>query len=747
MLKKPHYWIKFGNTRFIEILFSLFCTAFLLVIDLYNIPFVTSFIMRMDGQIYDQIINLNWHPQPQNPRVVIINIDEKSVQKEGRWPWPRDKMADLITKLKQNGVVTIGLDIVMSEAEINYALGLQKKLEQLRSIAVPDEKQFLFTLKTLAPKIDNDQTFAQTLLDHNVVLGFLFQHESDVKKGTLPSPLVYQSNEPISASQLPLYQFEGYNGVLKLFLQASTQAGFVTNLPDPDGVVRHSLVLANYDNKIYPSLALKTAMSYLLIDEAQLVMNNQRLDGVKLGGIFIPTNSHGQILVPFWGKAGTLDYYSATDILHNQIDKNDLDSSIAIIGSSMTLLADLHDSPIASLFPGVEIVGNIVQGMVGQQLVSEYHWHATEGAIVLITFGIIFSLIFPFLGILGKLVVALTTVFLILGTAFLLYVFKNFYLPSALLIALIILQAIINYAYSYVLERRQKQKINQLFGQYVPEQYVKELVESPNEHSMEGQTLNMTVFFADIRNFTTISESLDATGVKHLLNTFFTPITEIIFRHRGTIDKYVGDMIVAFWGAPLADDRHAYNAVTASMEIFQHLPEINEKMLDSNLPQVNIGIGLATGLMNVGDMGSEFRRAYTVLGDTVNLASRLQDLTKYYQSNILVNDTTCLESSDFLWRAIDKVSVKGRKTALTIYQPIGILAEASSETLQELEQYNSALADYYAQNWQSAEAKFTTLNAQNPHIYIYQIYLERIASFKKTPPKKGWSGVYNHLHK
>ncbi len=747
MLKKTHYWTKFSNTRFIEILFSLFCTVFLLIIDLYNTPFITSFITRMDGQIYDQIINLNWHPQPQNPRVVVINIDENSVQKEGRWPWPRDKMADLISKLKQNGVVTIGLDIVMSEAEINYALGLQKKLEQLGPLAVPDQKQLMLTLTMLAPKIDNDHAFAQTLLDHNVVLGFLFQHESDVKKGTLPPPLVYESNIPISVDQLSLYQFEGYNGVLKLFLQSSTQAGFVTNIPDPDGVVRHSLILANYNNKLYPSLALKTAINYLLVDNAELLINDQRLDGIKIGGIFIPTNSHGQILVPFWGKPGTLDYYSATDILHDKVDKKDLDSSIAIVGSSMTLLADLHDSPIAPLFPGVEMVGNIVQGIVSQQLVSEYHWHTTQGVISLISFGIIFSLIFPFLGILGKLVVALSTIFFLLASTLLLYVFKSFYIPSALLITLIILQAVINYAYSYVLERRQKQKINQLFGQYVPEQYVKELIESPDQYSMEGQTLKMTVFFADIRNFTTISESLDAAGVKHLLNTFFTPITEIIFRHRGTIDKYVGDMIMAFWGAPLADENHAYNAVTASMEIFRHLSKINEKMIENNLPQVSIGIGLSTGMMNVGDMGSEFRRSYTVLGDTVNLASRLQDLTKFYQVNILVNDITCAESNTFLWRAVDKVSVKGRKTALTIYQPIGILAEASTESLQELEQYNNALADYYAQNWQSAETKFAELNAQHPNVYLYQLYLQRITSFKTTPPTKDWNGVYTHLHK
>jgi adenylate cyclase len=745
--KKLPLGIKLTNTQLIEIFLSLLCTGLLLLVALFNIPVISTFIKQIDGKIYDQFVSFNWRTHQQNPRVIIINIDEYSVHKEGRWPWPRDKMALLTSKLKQDGVVTIGMDIVMSEAEINYALGLKKKLEQLEPMPSPDQKKFMDTLETMAPKIDNDQIFAQTLLDHNVVLGFLFQHEAEVKKGVLPPPLKYHRNESISENQLPLYTFEGYNGTLDLFLKASTQAGFVTNLPDSDGIVRHALILARYNNKIYPSLALQIAINYLLVENIQLLSNKGKLYGVQLDGAFIPTNSRGQILIPFWGAPGTLDYYSATDILHDKINKKELEGTIAIIGSSMTLLADLHDSPATPLFPGVEMVGNIVQGIVGQQLASEYHWRTPQGIMLLTLFGVIFSLIFPFVGILGKLLVTLISIFFIFGATLLLFVFKGLYVSSALLITLITLQALLNYAYSYIIERRQKRKINQLFGQYVPEQYVKELIESPDQYSMEGQTLNMTVQFADIRNFTSISEHLDAVGVKHLLNTFFTPITEIIFKYRGTIDKYVGDMIVAFWGAPIADEHHAYNAIMSSLTIFQHLPEINAKMKNNNLPQVNIGLGLATGLMNVGDMGSEFRRAYTVLGDTVNLASRLQDLTKFYQVDILANDTARFENDAFLWRAIDKVSVKGRKTALTIYQPLGLLSDASSETLNEVEDYHKALVDYYAQNWQSAENQFTKLKSRHPGCYLYQLYLERIATFKKTPPPENWDGVYVHTHK
>lgn len=739
---------KIIKPRLIEIILGLICTLFIVIVNFIHLPLITSLIQELNGRVYDQFIHLNWEVHTPEPKVVIVDIDEQSVHKEGRWPWPRDKMAALIAKLKQDGVVTIGLDIVMSEAELNYALGLKEKIKQLiTSKPSENQKQFLLTLEKIAPSLNNDQIFAQTLLDHNIVLGYLFHNEPEVKKGALPEPLSYSSKEPIDVNKIPLHQFQGYNGTLKLFIDASTQAGFVTNLPDPDGTVRHSLVLASHDNKLYPSLALKTAMNYLLAQKIKLLNHKQELLGLDLNGTIIPINSSGQVLIPFWGAPGSLDYYSASDILHNKIDAKELEGSIAIIGSSMTLLADLHQSPVSQLFPGVEMVGNLVQGIISQQLITEFEWQNAEATFYLIVFGVILAFTFPFFGIIGKFISALIIILLALISTFLLFVYQNIYIPSAILLLLITLQAIISYSYAYATELKQRRKISQLFGQYVPKEYVQELIEFPERYNMEGQTRNMTVQFADIRNFTGITEVLDAAEVKRLLNTFFTPITEIIFSHRGTIDKYVGDMIVAFWGAPLDDKDHAYNAIMASLDIFKHLPEINNQMIANNLPTVNIGIGLSSGPMNVGDMGSEFRRAYTVLGDTVNLASRLQDLTKFYQVNILVNDTTRFAHDDFVWRAIDRVFVKGRKTALTIYQPLCLLTEASPELMAELEEYSHALEEYYKQNWLSAKKRFNELLKKEPNTYLYHLYLERIANFKKNPPPSEWNGVYTHTHK
>ncbi|TAL63888.1 MAG: adenylate/guanylate cyclase domain-containing protein [Legionella sp.] len=551
----------------------------------------------------------------------------------------------------------------------------------------------------------------------------------------------------MDANAFTSLEFKSYNGSIKALVNAAARTGFVTNIPDSDGAIRKALLLANYQGKLYPSMALATAMNYLLVDQVNLVIADKKLKGIQLDGTFVPTNKHGQILVPYWGGPASLNYYSATDILQGKVNVKDLQGAIAIIGSTMPLLSDLHESPVSLSFPGVEIVGNIVQAIVSQQLIVEFDWSTIQGALIVLLLGIAISVLFPFININWSLLLSLLLILTTIAICIYLFIKQSIYLPIAVIVTLVVLIALINYAYSFILERRQKKHISHLFGQYVPEDYLKELIEQPEHFSMEGQTRNMTVLFADIRNFTSLSEDLDAVGVKRLLNTFFTPITEIIFKNRGTIDKYVGDMIVAFWGAPIEDLEHANHALRSARTIFENLHQINEVMVANKLPPVQIGVGIATGLMNVGDMGSEFRRAYTVLGDTVNLASRLQDLTKFYKVNILVNDITHAGQDDILWRTVDKVTVKGRKTALNIYEPIAYLADASKELKEEVSQYQIALEHYYAQDWTKAQKLFADLQQKYPQIYLYSLYLERINSFMANPPDKDWNGVYIHLQK
>jgi len=739
------------KTKAIQFGLGILCLGFTLFMQAGHLTYFHSILNRVDGLIYDFMVNWNLHKKEQATRVIIIDIDNSSVQTIGRWPWPRDKFVTLLSVLKNAGVVVVAFDIVMSEAEINYAIGLKKRLLESSDHFNQNMTQMIPFLDDIAPKVDNDEAFANALANNDVALGYLFHHDASIKKGVLPQPLLNKNGKPINASTFTFPKFQGYNGTLGLFEKAAPKEGFVSNIPDIDGVIRHGLLLANYENNVYTSLTLSTVMHYLLTNNVTILSSpvdgKQVPTGLKVGGIFVPLNSKGEILIPFFGLAGTIDTYSASDIMQNKVPAEALAGSIAIIGSTMVLLADLHETPVLQNFPGVELVANMVSAIISQQITREHNWNTLQGFAEISTLGIIYSVLLPFLGPVLLLIVYSLSVLSILLGSLLLFSWKNTYVACAIIFFLISSQAVINFVYNFILERRQKNKIRQLFGQYVPPSYVKEITDFPERYTLDGELREMTVFFADIRGFTSLSESLDATEVKRLLNTFFTPLTDIIFTHQGTIDKYVGDMIMAFWGAPLPDKEHSHHALCAALDINSRRDEINNQLEEAKLPRVKIGMGLSTGPMNVGDMGSSFRRAYTVIGDTVNLASRLQDLTKFYQVDILVSESTRINQDLFFWCPVDKVAVKGRLNAVNIYTPLGYSKEADTERKKQMQDYEQALASYYNQDWATAKSQFDKLISLNTTNYLYQMYRTRIEEFIINPPNKDWDGTFVHTHK
>jgi adenylate cyclase len=315
-------------------------------------------------------------------------------------------------------------------------------------------------------------------------------------------------------------------------------------------------------------------------------------------------------------------------------------------------------------------------------------------------------------------------------------------------IALTVLLAMTNMIYGYLFESRRRESLKQIFGQYVPPGHINNMLKTGNSnYGLRGEEREMTVLFADIRNFTAISEPLSASAVKEMLNQFFTPMTKIIFDHQGTIDKYIGDMIMAFWGAPLADADHAHHALNAALEMQLMVKQLTPLFVEQGLPEINIGIGLNSGLMDVGDMGSTFRRSYTVLGDAVNLGARLEGLTKYYGVKIMAGAQTQARQTDFILRQLDRVQVKGKKNSLAIYEVIGRQKEVDETLRAELALSEQALACYFAQQWQQASELFSQLNTLRPDVFLYSLYLGRIAEFRRNPPEKNWDGVYQHTGK
>jgi adenylate cyclase len=320
--------------------------------------------------------------------------------------------------------------------------------------------------------------------------------------------------------------------------------------------------------------------------------------------------------------------------------------------------------------------------------------------------------------------------------------YGNIALPMAGGLMMVFALFALNMTYGYFTTERTKRKITNLFGQYVPSEVVDEMSKNPEQVSMEGESREMTILFSDVRGFTTISEGLEPKELAQLMNEFLTPLSRVVYSHRGTIDKYMGDCIMAFWGAPLPDTHHAYNAILSGLEMQRTLRELQPHFKQRGWPEIHIGVGINTGRVNVGNMGSEVRVAYTVMGDAVNLASRLEGITKEYGAQVLVGESTKAAVPEFVYREIDLVRVKGKDRPVAIFEPLGLVGEVAQTVLDETELFRQALRLYRKQEWDQAELQLLSLLKLAAGTRLYEVYAERIAYYRNNPPGENWDGVF-----
>lgn len=709
-------------------------------------PLLSDIRARLENILYDTILKINLTtkaPKFEIP-IVIVDIDEKSISQEGRWPWPRSKVASLVQKIQEAGAIVIAFDITFSQPEAN---ALTNVLDKWRIRDPSYDKRAYQQLENLLPDFDYDSIFAQRLTIGENVLGFVLLNDMSVPaRGQLPSPIPIT---PAAANIIP--ELENYRANIAKLQQAAKHGGFVTVWPDSDGVLRRIFLLLQYQNNAYPSLALETIRRYLLIDKIDIqtakVGQTEIMTAIQLGSTRIPTNAVGEVYIPYVGPARSFPYLSATDVLNDQAKKELLMNAIVFIGSAAPSLHDIHATAIDPNFPGTEVHANIANALLSGHFPYQPDWAAGVENLMIIFVGLICTLSFPFLGAMS---ILLLTSALLAGLFFAYgWLLRDYYLILSILFPflLIVSTSILNFIYGFFSEFRQRRQLKDIFGQYLPASRVELMSKNPTQYSFEGESKELTVLFADIRGFTTISESLSAPELRNLLNRFFTTMTEIIFKHKGTIDKYVGDMVMAFWGAPEDNPTHATDALKAAIEMIETTEKLKTEFLAEGLPKVEIGVGLNSGPMYVGDMGSKFRRSYTVLGDNVNLAARLQDLTKFYYCKIVVGASTQQGQGDFVFRKLDRTRVKGKKLPVEIFEVIGERKNVSENLLAELSHYEPALECYFAQKWDEAEEKFNALIKNYADRPLYTLYLQRIKIQRQKPLDKNWDGVYEHEHK
>ncbi|KMT66058.1 CHASE2 domain-containing protein [Catenovulum maritimum] len=720
-----------------------------------------QWIDKLEAFIYDQRLNFHLVEDAKSEHLVIVNIDEKSLAELGQWPWRRDVIAQLTNSLFEHyQIKVLGFDMVFSEPSDTTATEV---LDLLAGTEIAESELFQQAYQSLKPQLDFDTQLAESFTDRNVVLGIVFEQakNQDVSnKNQLPLPPITLEPEYLKQSQLVSAQ--SYIANLPVFHQQAKSSGFFQNsLLDSDGVFRRVPLVERFRQYVYPSLALEVARLKLDIEGLTLSFHQQGrgnmvLNSVNLGDKTIDVGSRAEVFVPYLGYQYSFQYFSALDILTQKIPAGLLQGKAVLVGTDAAGLLDLRTTPFAKAFPGVEVHANIVEGIIQGTIRSQPNaiLKFEVGAILFATLVVLLislcsdsrKQLFGLVSVIGAIIAASQYFWL-----------QGIVVPTASTLVLTILLFISLTAFNLLMELRQKQSIVKQFGLYVPPDLVSDMAKSPEHYQLESQSKTLTVLFSDIRNFTQISEGLSPQALSEMMNLYLTEMTEIIHSNKGTIDKYIGDAIMAFWGAPVADTEHVRHAVITAMQMQAKLAVINKKFQANGWPSIQIGIGVNTGQMNVGNMGSEFRMAYTVMGDSVNLAARLEGLTKVYGCYCLLGQETgeSLLSSEMLVRELDKVKVKGKSEASRIYELCPPQYQTSNLNNEHqvlpkayLSDFQSFLNLYRQCQWQAALDKLDSLRQKKVVTEsLYSLYQARIKHFKTSPPEAGWDGSFTYQRK
>ena len=711
---------------------------------IYNIGIIT----RLDAIYYDARMRLTM-PGGVDDRIVILDIDEKALGEIGRWPWGRDTMSALMDKLfDYYGIRLVGFDIVFAEPDESSGL---KKLDALSKGRLKDSTPFQSALQELRPQLDYDGRFAQALAKRDTILGFYFSDDKGINSGDLPAPVLPKGS--FDGRGIAFTSWASYGGNLPQFQKNAAGAGHFNPLVDFDGVARRVPILAEFQGRYYESLSLAMVRCYLgfppvvpgfpegsSADHAYSGMEWVDLPTAQ-GVLRIPVDENAAAIIPFRGYQGSFPYYSAADVLAGRLAPEKLRGRIVLMGTTAPGLKDLRVTPVGSVYAGVEVHANLIAGMLDGEVKEKPNFVLGMDVFQMLIAACVMVFLLPSLSPF-KASVAAALVFLALaGINLFFWQSANMVIPVAASLLLVATLYAVNMSWGYFMETKAKRQFTNLFGQYVPPELVEEMSRNPESYSMAGRREDLTVLFSDVRGFTTISEGLSPDQLAALMNEYLGAMTEVIRGHRGTLDKYIGDAIMAFWGAPVADAEHAARAVTTALEMQQRLLTLNQDLAAKGWPELKIVVGLNTGPMTVGDMGSPVRKAYTVMGDAVNLGSRLESITKQYGVGIIVGEGTWELTRDrYAFRELDRVRVKGKAEPVAIYEPLGVAGTLSETASADLAAWEQALVAYRGQDWDRAEQILQGLEQTRPH-YLYALYLKRIALYREEAPGADWDGV------
>lgn len=722
----------------LRITIGLVIVTLLLLYSAGLLPF--RFIHQLELWSYDHRLNVTM-PKSRDDRIVIVDIDEKSLAEVGRWPWSRNVVARMMDQLfDAYQVAVVGFDVVFAEPDSSSGI---HELERLARGPLKDNAAYKKELARTRDKLDYDALLASRFKDRPVVLGYYFVSGADGARtsGVLPKPAIRGADAVAGLGSIA--RKFGYGANIPVLQKAAGLGGHFNPDPDYDGVTRRVPMLQEYKGDYYESLSLAVLRAMFGFPEltpgfpaGQATM----LEWLQVADLRIPVDGQAGALIPYRGSQGSFPYISAADILNGKVKKEQLEGAIVLVGTTAPGLMDLRSTPVSAVYAGVEIHANMIAGILDQNIRHAPGYARGAELAALALGGLLLAVLLPFLGPLVSLGVTVLVLVIAGGVNYLAWR-SGLVLPLASQMVLFPLLYAFNASYGFLAESRSRHQITGLFGQYVPPEIVNVMSRDPEHFTMEAESREMTVLFTDVVGFTNIAEKLSPKELAQFMNEYLTAMTGIIYEYGGTVDKYIGDAIMAFWGAPLADPEHALHAVQAATAMRTRMVSLSKEMAERGYPDLKIGIGINSGPMRVGNMGSSYRVAYTVMGDAVNLASRLEGLTRQYGIWLIAGQETRDRINGFAWRELDLVRVKGKEQPVAIFEPCGQESALDENYLCDITAFNTFVQAYRRQSWDEALLLLAKLASGAPDRRLYALYQERIRQYRLEPPPDDWDGV------
>jgi adenylate cyclase len=686
--------------------------------------------------------------------VVLAVIDEESIDKEGKWIWPRSKMAALVQKLSDAGAKVVSFDVGFLEPDEKSVVRTIEAIEKKLTTLNTENRAYLQELKRIS---DNDQLLADVIAESKakVVLGYFFQMEK-LHSGDYDETLLKSQRKNIQSSRyaqvkyssekalgVPVIEAQVANANITTISQATPYSGFFNMFPDRDGVVRWIPAVINYSDEMYAPLSLMTVSAFW-DTQPLVVVAEYGIEKIQFGDLSIPTDELGRVMINYRGDAQTFKHISVTDILNDRVPEGDLKGKVVIVGATAIGIYDMRVTPFSSVFPGVEIHANIVDSVLRGDFLYHPSWAAIFDIFAIMLAGILLGVVLPRAGVFTGVI---TVGVLFFGHIFFCqYLFsRQGWILNMVYPLLVILSIYLSITvYRYLVESRQKRFIRSAFSTYLAPTVVQQLIDSPENLELGGEEREISAFFSDVQGFTSISEKLTPHELVELLNEFLTEMTNIILKREGTVDKFEGDAIIAFYGAPNALENHAETACLTCVDMQKRLGELREKWHQEGKPELKMRIGLSTGPAVVGNMGSRNRMDYTMMGDTVNTAARLEGVNKIYGIFTLVCENTFKKASQRVWgREIDSINVVGKAEPVTVYQVLGYSEDIDKTMLTMTGLYGDGLRLYRQQQWDDAIKKFDAALDISSDDGPSKEMRERCVSYKLEPPPQDWNGSYS----